>query len=49
MLHTIMNHLDDYGGIRFEMGYACAIATILFMIMVGANKGVQKLLAKVGS
>jgi multiple sugar transport system permease protein len=41
--------LDDYGGLRFEMGYACAIATILFTIMIGANKGVQKILGKVGS
>jgi len=49
VLHTIMNHLDDYGGLRFEMGYACAIATILFTIMVGVNKGVQKILVKVGS
>ncbi len=46
--HTIMNHLTDYGTIRFEMGYACAIATILFIIMVGSNKLVQKLLLKVG-
>lgn len=48
-LHTIVNHLDDYGGIRFEMGYASAIATILFILMVGCNKLVQKLLTKVGT
>lgn len=46
--HTIMNHLSDYGSIRFEMGYACSIATILFIIMIGTNKLVQKLLLKVG-
>ena len=46
--HTIMNHLEDYGGIRFEMGYACAIATILFFIMVASNKMVQKLLSGIG-
>ena len=46
---TIMNHLNDYGGVRFEMGYACAIATILFLIMLGSNKAVQKLLSKVGN
>ena len=28
--HTIMNHLEDYGNIRFEMGYASTIAAILF-------------------
>ncbi len=46
--HTIMNHLEDYGSIRFEMGYACAVATILFAIMVASNKLVQKLIGKVG-
>lgn len=46
--HTIMHHLTDYGSIRYEMGYACAIATILFLFMVGANIAVQKLLSKVG-
>lgn len=46
--HTVMNHLTDYGTIRFEMGYASAIATILFLIMVGSNGLVQKLLSKVG-
>ena len=46
--HTLMHHLQDYGGNRFEMGYASAIATILFIMMVGGNKIVQKLLARVG-
>lgn len=46
--HTIVNHLEDYGSIRFEMGYASAIATILFLIMIGSNKLVQRLLSKVG-
>lgn len=45
---TIMHHLNDYGGARFETGYACAIATILFIIMIGSNKLVQILLSKVG-
>jgi len=47
--HTIMNHLDDFGGIRFEMGYASAIATLLFFLMVGANLLVNRLLSKVGT
>lgn len=46
--HTIMNHLSDYGSIRYEMGYACAIATVLFAIMVDSNFVVQKLLSKMG-
>lgn len=47
-VHTIVNHLEDYGGIRFEMGYASAIATILFFAMIGTNMIVKRLIAKVG-
>jgi len=47
--HTIITHLQDFGSIRFEMGYASAIATLLFLLMIGANKGVQRLLRKVGT
>ncbi|UYO04061.1 carbohydrate ABC transporter permease [Paenibacillus sp. PSB04] len=46
--HTIVTHLMDYGTIRFEMGYASAIATVLFAMMLGANKVTQRLLRKVG-
>ncbi len=45
---TIMHHLEDYGGSRFEVGYASAIAVVLFAIMVGANLVVKKVLSKVG-
>ncbi len=45
---TVITHLLDYGNVRFEMGYACAIATILFLLMVGSNKLVQKILRRVG-
>ena len=48
-VHTIMHHLEDYGGIRYEMGYASAIATILFFMMIGCNLLVTRLLRKVGS
>ena len=46
--HTIMHHLEDYGGQRYEVGYASAIAVVLFAIMVGANLVIKKLLSKVG-
>ncbi|OME78363.1 ABC transporter permease [Paenibacillus sp. FSL A5-0031] len=46
--HTIVTHLMDYGSIRFEMGYASAIATVLFAMMLGSNLIVRRLLAKVG-
>lgn len=45
---TITHHLDDYGGARYEIGYASAIAAILFAIMLGANLLIQKILSKVG-
>ncbi len=32
--HTIVLHILDYGAIRFEMGYASAIAVILFLLML---------------
>ena len=47
--HTIMHHLSDYGGMRYETGYASAIAVVLFAIMVGANFLVKKILSKVGT
>ena len=46
--HTIMHHLDDYGGQRFEIGYSSTIAVVLFAIMIGANMLVKKLISKVG-
>lgn len=46
--HTILNHITDYGTTRFEMGYACAIATVLFAMMVACNQIIQRMLRKVG-
>ena len=46
---TIVTHLFDYGYSRFEMGYACAIATILFLLMIVCNKAIQSLLRRVGT
>ena len=46
--HTIMHHLDDYGGQRFEVGYASAIAVVLFAIMLGSNIIIKRALSKVG-
>ena len=45
---TLMHHLEDYGGARWEVGYASAIATLLFLMMIGSNMLVNRLLAKVG-
>ncbi len=46
--HTIMHHLDDYGGSRYEIGYSSAIAVVLFIIMFASNILVKKALSKVG-
>jgi len=48
-VHTVVNHLVDYGAIRFEMGYASAIATILFFTMIVCNFVIQKMLKRVGT
>ena len=45
---TVVTHLIDYGSTRFDMGYASAIATVLFMTMIGCNNLIQKLLSRVG-
>ena len=46
--HTIMHHLEDYGSMRFEIGYSSTIAVILFLVMIGANMLVKKIISKVG-
>ncbi len=46
--HTIMHHLSDYGGERYEVGYASAIAVVLFVIMFASNIIIKKALSKVG-
>ncbi|MGI6781327.1 MAG: carbohydrate ABC transporter permease [Acholeplasmataceae bacterium] len=49
--HTIVTHLMDFGAgsQRMELGYASAIATVLFFIMMIANIGVQKIIRRVGT
>ena len=45
---TVVTHLIDYGSTRMEMGYASAIATVLFASMILCNKLIQWLLRRVG-
>lgn len=47
--HTIMHHLEDYGGQRYEIGYSSTIAVILFLIMIGANMLVKRIISKLGT
>lgn len=44
--HTIINHVSDYGGERYELGYACAISTVLLMVMLLVNKVINKVLVE---
>ena len=46
---TVVTHLFDYGYSRFEMGYASAIATVLFLVMILCNKAIQSMLRRVGT
>ena len=34
----IVNHIDDYGFIRYEMGYAAALSVILLLVILMFNK-----------
>lgn len=45
---TIVTHIMDYGTTRFELGYASAMATVLFMLMYFSNKAVGRLLKNIG-
>jgi len=47
--HSIIDHLNDYGTTKLQLGYASAIAVILFVLMIVCNKLVQKFLRKVGT
>lgn len=43
---TLVLHILDFGQIRFEMGYACAVAVILFALMLLMWTLINKLLSK---
>ena len=47
--YTLVNHLQEYSTTRYEIGYASAISTFMFLLMVGSNLLVKKMLSKVGS
>ena len=46
---TVVTHLFDYGFVRFEMGYASAVAVILFLAMILSKKAIAALLGRVGT
>lgn len=41
---TIVNHMNDYGSVRYEMGYASAIAVVLFAMVYLSKKVIFRLL-----
>lgn len=44
--HTLLLHMQDYGTVRFEMGYSSAIAVVLFIMMLTAWLLVNGVLSK---
>jgi multiple sugar transport system permease protein len=44
--HTLVLHIMDFGSIRYEMGYASALAVVLFAIMLAAWAVIDKVLKK---
>ncbi|MNN45078.1 hypothetical protein D3C81_1593960 [compost metagenome] len=36
--HTLANHIEDYGLIRFEMGYAAAVSMLLLLMIFLFNR-----------
>ena len=47
--HTLVLHIQDYGSNRLEMGYASAIAVVLFVIMIAAWSLINRALRSVSS
>lgn len=47
-VHTLVNHMTDYATVKYEFGYACAIATLLFLAMIVCNELIKLLLKNVG-
>lgn len=45
---TVVSHLLDVGTVRYEMGYAAAISTVLFLMMLFARYLIGKILNLLG-
>jgi multiple sugar transport system permease protein len=46
--YTLQHHLEEYQNNRWEVGYASAISFLLFLMMIGMNVVVTKLISKLG-
>lgn len=40
----IINHIEDYGYIRYEMGYAAAISVVLLLLIYVISKVIRRVL-----
>ena len=38
----IVNHIDDYGFIRYEMGYASAVSVVLLVLIYVLSRGLSR-------
>lgn len=45
---TIVTHIMDYGNLRFEFGYACAMGVVLVVMMQYSKKLATSLIGKMG-
>ena len=46
--YTVTHHIGEYGNTRWEVGYSSALTFLMFLIMIGANLLINKLISKVG-
>ena len=46
--YTVTHHITEYGSVRWEVGYSAALSFLMFLIMIGANMLVNKIISKVG-
>lgn len=46
--YTLSHHYGEYAGTRWEIGYGSAISLVMFMLCLGANLLINKMLSKVG-
>lgn len=42
----VLNHIEDYGFLRYEMGYAAAVSVVLLLIIYGSSKLIFRLLGE---
>jgi multiple sugar transport system permease protein len=41
----IVNHIEDYGFLRYEMGYAAAVSVVLLLMVLGFTRLSNRLFA----